>query len=80
MFHPDQIEEVPRMFPLSPCVLPALQYHLSEIDEALKHNDSMIDLHKLYQIPTNCLCKSLLDWLFSARAFPFPVKFLFLHG
>ena len=59
MFHPDQIEEVPRMFPLSPCVLPALQYHLSQIDEALKHNDSMIDLHKLCQIPTICLCKSL---------------------
>ena len=31
--------------------------HLSRIDRMLKHDDSMINLHKSCQIPTNCQCK-----------------------
>ena len=55
IFHPNQIAEVPRMHLLSPCVLVALQYHLSQTDEALKYNDSTTDLHKSLQCPANCL-------------------------
>ena len=81
IFHPGWTEEVSRLVLLSPCILPALHCHSFRNDGTLKYNDSIIDLHRLCQIPANCLCKSLLDWL-SARepfgdSFPFTEKSLF---
>ena len=35
------------------------QFMSSRIDEVYKFDDSMIDLHKICQIPTNCQCKRL---------------------
>ena len=34
----------------------AQRYHLSRIDEVLRFDDSMIDLHKICQIPKKCEC------------------------
>ena len=62
IFHLDQIAEVSRMYLLSPCVLPVLQNHVSQNDEASKYNDSTTDLHRRCQNPVNCLCKSLSNW------------------
>ena len=81
IFHPNQIAEVPRMHLLSRCVLVALQYHLSETDEALKNNDTTTDLHKSLQCPANCLYYSLVGWVWDREmfedSFPFPEKSLF---
>ena len=66
---------------LSPCVLVALQYHLSQTDEALKYNNSTTDLHKSLQCPANCLYYSLVGWVWDREmfedSFPFPEKSLF---
>ena len=44
-----QVAEVSLMFLVSPFVLPVLQYHLSQIDEAVKYSDTKINLDKLFQ-------------------------------
>ena len=69
------------MFLVSPCVLPVLQYHLSQIDEAVKYSDSKIDLDKLFQTQAMYPYTSLLDRLTAretfVNSFRFPVKILF---
>ena len=49
-FHQQQVAAVSLMFLVSPCVLSVLQYHLSQIDEAVKYSDSKMDLDKLSKL------------------------------
>ena len=80
-FHQHQVAEVSLMLLVSPSVLPVLQYHLSQIDEAVKYSDSKIDLDKLFQTQAMYPYTSLLDRLTAretfVNSFRFPVKILF---
>ena len=69
------------MFLVSPSVLPVLQNHLSQIDEAVKYSDSKISRDKLFQTQAVYPYTSLLDRVTAletfANSFRFLVKILF---
>ena len=54
------------------------QYHSSRIDEVYKCGDSMINLHKLCQIPMKCQKRLLLSFMTARETFvnffPYPEK------
>ena len=68
-FHPDRAAEISRMFLLSHFVLPALQNHVSQNDEALTFTDTKMALHNLCQIPVKCQNIRLSDRLSDRETF-----------
>ena len=56
MFHLSRIVTVQQTFLLLLCVPLFQQYHSSKIGEVSKFDGSMINLHKICQIPMTCQC------------------------
>ena len=81
IFHPNPSVIVLVLFLLLFSVQLSHQYRSSQIDEALKFEDSMIDLHTICQIPTSCECKWLSAFLTAretfVNSFPSSEKFYF---
>ena len=57
MFRPSRTVTVQQTFLLLFCAPLFQQHHLFRNGEVLKFDDSMIDLHKIFQIPMNCQYK-----------------------
>ena len=79
IFHPSLIATVQQTFLLLFCVPLFQPYHSSRIDEVSKFDDSMIDLHRICQIPMSYQCKRLSAFLTAREtflnSFPSPEKF-----
>ena len=57
IFHPSLIATAQQTSQPLFCVPLFQQYHSSQIDEVSKFDDSMINLHMICRIPTNCQCE-----------------------
>ena len=84
IFHPILIATLQQMFLLLLFVLLFPQFHSYRIDELLMFDESMIDLHRICQIPKNCQCKWLSAFQTAretfVNSFPSPEKCLFCTG
>ena len=53
-YHPIVIAMIPMKYRLSLFVRLCQQCHVSRIDEVLKFDDSMVDIHEILQTPMTC--------------------------
>ena len=69
IFHPIPIATMRQTFLRLPCVALFQQDLSSRIDEVSKFGNSMINLHRICQIPSNCQCKWLSAFLTARETF-----------